>query len=90
MTNPSPNDEELIGNVLHSTKNALLALKQLEQSLIAGRFKEGLVPYEIMCKTLVGQRIWTLDKNHSQIDENFLKISQTAQSIIADSSALYS
>jgi hypothetical protein len=82
MFSQNTDSDELINNVLHSTESALNALIQLEQSLIKGRFKDGIVPYSVMCKTLVGQRLWSADMNHSGIDKNFNQISRTAKSII--------
>lgn len=82
MNQNTASDVELLKNVMHSTESALAALSQLEQSLVRGRFKEGIVPYEVMCKTLVGQRIWTSDKNDGRINSNFGKISVVARNII--------
>ena len=82
MTTDSPNTEEMLQNVMHSTESALLALSQLEKSLVRGRFKEGMAPYAAMCKTLVGQRIWTSDKNHKKINQNFKQISNISRNII--------
>jgi len=76
------NTEAMLENVEHSTQSALTALSQLERNLIMGRFKEGIASYEAMCKTLVGQRIWTSDKNDENINRNFKKISNIAQNII--------
>lgn len=74
--------EELLKNVIHSTNNALMALSQLEQNLIKGRFKEGIKPYETMINTLVGQRIWSSDKDNIIVHNNFKKIALTTQNII--------
>ncbi|MDA8136250.1 MAG: hypothetical protein M0T82_16650 [Desulfobacteraceae bacterium] len=82
MIKENPTTEEILKNVMHSTENALMALSQLEQNLIRGRFKEGAAPYATMCKTLVGQRIWTCDKQDEKINKNFKKISNTARNII--------
>ena len=82
MTTDSPNTEEMLQNVMHSTESALLALSHLEKSLVRGRFKEGMAPYAAMCKTLVGQRIWTGDKNHKKINQNFKQISNISRNII--------
>jgi hypothetical protein len=82
---PTKNDNAeiaLIENVLLSTENALKALTSFEQSLVKSRFKEGVGSYANMCKALIGQRIWSMDKNNMEIDNNFQKISQTAQNII--------
>jgi hypothetical protein len=82
MIKEDANIEEMLKNVEHSTESALTALSQLEQNLMRGRFKEGIAPYEVMCKTLVGQRIWTSDKNNEKINKNFKQISNTARNII--------
>lgn len=76
------NNKEMIDNILNSTNSAILALSQMEQNLIRGRFKEGASSYDAMCKTLVGQRIWSSDKENDKVNENFRKISKSAQNII--------
>lgn len=82
MTKENLNKEELLKNVVLSTENALMALTHLEQNLIKGRFKEGIKPYEAMINTLIGQRIWSSDKNDSRINNNLKKIAATAQNLI--------
>ena len=75
-------EEELLANIKHSTDNALKALVSLEQNLIRGRFKEGIDSYDLMCKTLVGQKLWSVDKNITEIDNNFKQLADTAKRII--------
>ena len=82
MINNTEDNEVLLKNVLESTKSALLALSQLEQNLIRGRFKEGVKSYEIMCKTLIGQRKWAFDKQDLKVNKNFKNIISTAHNII--------
>ena len=82
MAKDDTGNTDMLKNVLHSTENALMALSQLEKNLIQGRFKEGAAPYAAMCKTLVGQRIWTSDKHDEKINSNFQKISRVAQNIV--------
>lgn len=74
--------EEMLKNVEHSTESAILALSQLEKNLLNGRFKEGIAAYDTMCKTLVGQRIWTSTKSSEKVDKNFKKISDSAKAIV--------
>lgn len=75
-------DKELLENVRFSTENALKALTFFEQSLVKGRFIEGTGSYATMCKTLLGQRLWSMDHNNPAIEDNFQKISTVAQNII--------
>ena len=75
-------EEEMLKNVERSTENALNALSQLERSLVHGRFKEGINSYQILCNTLLGQKIWSSDKDNSVINQNFEKIAKTANSIV--------
>jgi len=82
MIKENMNKEEMLKNVIHSTESAVVALSQLEENLIRGRFREGILPYETMCKTLVGQKIWTSDKENEKINKNFKQISRTAKNII--------
>ncbi len=73
---------DMIKNVRHSTENALTALKQLENALVKGRFEEGVKPYHLMCNTLLGQRVWSLDKEDEIIHKNFDELSRVAARII--------
>ena len=77
-----PIENELLLNVKRSTQNALEALKEFEKSLIRGRLAEGLPAYETMCNTLVGQRIWSLDKKDPDLNTRFNELAVTAQNII--------
>ena len=83
ITKKKVNNDEILNNVIHSTNSALSALSQLEQNLIKGRFKEGIKPYETMINTLIGQRIWSSDKNNYIVNSNFIKLALSAQNIIS-------
>lgn len=76
------NEKEMIENIINSTDSAIMALTQMEQNLIRGRFKEGAAAYDAMCKTLVGQRIWSSNKDNNKVNSNFRKISKSAKNII--------
>jgi hypothetical protein len=76
------NPVDLAKNVEDASANALLALRHLEQSLVQARFEEGRDAYISMCKTLLGQRVWSLDKNNENIEANFLAIGQVSSHII--------
>jgi Holliday junction resolvasome RuvABC ATP-dependent DNA helicase subunit len=80
--NEDRTDKDLLENIVLSTENALKALLSFEHSLVKGHFKESIGPYSVMCKTLVGQRIWSKDKNNQEIDANFRKISEVANNIV--------
>lgn len=82
MLKENASKEEMLENVEHSTENALKALTQFERSLISGRFKDGINSYQVLCNTLVGQKIWSSDKNNQKINQNFEKIASTAKSIV--------
>lgn len=73
---------EMLSNVRHSTESAITALQHLKQSLVKGRFQEGLMPYRAMCSTLAGQRVWSLDKNDNQINQNFDELARLSNVII--------
>jgi predicted transcriptional regulator len=74
--------QDMIRNVEDATANALLALRHLEQSLVQARFQEGQDAYVTMCKTLLGQRIWSLDKNNEKIESNFSAIGDVSNHIV--------
>lgn len=74
--------QDLVRNVQDATANALLALRHLEQSLVQARFKDGQEAYVTMCKTLLGQRIWSLDKDNERIEANFSAIGEVTNHIV--------
>ncbi len=82
MLNENASKEEMLKNVERSTQNALNALTQFEKSLIQGRFKEGINSYQVLCNTLLGQKIWSSDKDNQAINDNFEKIAATAKNIV--------
>ncbi len=75
------NEAEMIANVRHSTDSALQALKIFHQSLIRAHMLESSRVYRTMCDTLVGQRIWMLDKNNAEVESNFNELSSLAREI---------
>lgn len=72
---------EMIDNVKQSTSSALQALQFFHRSLVQARLPQSIQSYRTMCDTLVGQRIWMLDKESPEVLKNFEELSQIAQSI---------
>ena len=73
--------EAMIQNVRQSTSSALEALEQLRRSLVQARFSESSDAYRTMCDTLLGQRIWTMDKEDEVVERNFGQLRKEAAEI---------
>ncbi len=78
---PKQTNKEMVENVKQSTASALQALQFFHRSLVQARLPQSIQSYRTMCDTLVGQRIWMLDKNEPEVLKNFEALSQIAQSI---------
>ena len=78
---PKQTNKEMVENVKQSTASALQALQFFHRSLVQARLPHSIQSYRTMCDTLVGQRIWMLDKNEPEVLRNFEELSQIAQSI---------
>jgi len=74
--------ESTINNIENSTDAAISALTQLRNSLIQGRFKEGVKAYQTMCNTLASQKIWMSDKTNNNIKGNFHELASIAGDIV--------
>lgn len=93
MTNPmlkksdvsdnAENSREMILNVRKSSDSALKALTLFYRSLVAAKLPESSRSYRSMCDTLLGQKIWMLDKEDVQTKANFDELSQVAEKIIS-------
>ena len=75
--------DSMIVNVRASTTAAVDALEQFRLSLVRARFAESAEVYRSMCDTLLGQRIWTLDKDDDQVERNFQRLREEAAEIRA-------
>lgn len=78
---PKQSEEAMIKNIAQSTDSALQALQFFHQSLVSAKLPQSINSYRVMCDTLVGQRIWMLDKNEPEIFKKFEELSHIAQSI---------
>lgn len=78
----SASKAEMIANVQESTATALIALNHFYQSLVDARMRSSSKSYRQMCDTLVGQRLWMLDKSNSDVEKNFRELSKVGQSIL--------
>ena len=78
---PKQTTPEMVENVKQSTSSALQALQFFHRSLVQAQLPQSIQSYRVMCDTLVGQRIWMLDKNEPEVLKNFEELARVAQSI---------
>jgi len=78
---PKQTTQEMVDNVKQSTSSALQALQFFHRSLVQAQLPQSIQSYRVMCDTLVGQRIWMLDKNEPDVHRNFEELARVAQSI---------
>lgn len=71
----------MIDNVNQSTRSAIKALSYFHRSLVQAKLPQSIQSYRTMCDTLVGQRIWMLDKATPEVEANFDELAQVAESI---------
>jgi predicted transcriptional regulator len=73
--------ETLMVNVLKSVKTAQDVLTHFESSLEQGGFAKGVPPYQKMCDTLLGQRLWSTPHQNEELEVEFQKLSSKAARI---------
>ena len=74
-------ETEMIANVRLSSESALKALKIFHRSLVVARLPDSIGSYRTMCDTLLGQKIWMLDKNDVEAKKNFEELNHIAAAI---------
>lgn len=83
VTDNVEKNREMILNVRKSSDSALKALTLFYRSLVAAKLPESSRSYRSMCDTLLGQKIWMLDKEDAKTKANFNELSQVAEKIIS-------